>query len=223
MAIDTFSVPIAKAGKDATITVDVKLLNDEMYALVMAEGLKAILNARMTSKAGPGAVTKLSGKELEDAQGRAMKIATENLDKLFKGEIKAKGTKAAKSDLPREVQTEARRIARELVKNVIRDAGLKPSRVAAKDITSAADAMIAGRDGPDIIAKALENLDSRANLKSTIDVSAFVKEDPKLVAKAAKDAAERKTQLSAKQAGLPAKGGAIPTRKRPTAEAHTTH
>lgn len=206
------SVPIPKAGKDAsgnvtTLDVNTDTIPPEMYALAMMEGLKVLLNARMTSKAGPGAVTKLSGDELVAAQGRAMKIAQENLDKLNQGTVKAKATKSAKSGEDREVTTEARRIARELVKNEIRKAGLKPSHVAAAEITTAADAMIA-RDAS-IVAKAKENLASRADLHSEIDLSKFVDigkaqaKDAEAKAKAAKAKADK--PLSSKQAGIVAK------------------
>ena len=78
----------------------------------------------------------------------------------------------------------------------MRKAGIKPNYVAASEITKAADAIIA-RD-PSIIAKARENLDSRAKLTSTIDVRSIVQEDPKLIAKAKKAKEERASQLSAK-------------------------
>lgn len=201
-------VPIPKAGKEAFLEVDTDVIPADMYALAMMEGLKVLLNARMTSKAGPGAVTKLSGDELVAAQGRAMKIAQENLDKLNHGTVKAKATKAKTSGADREVNTEARRIGRELVKNEIRKAGLKPSNVSLKEITAAADAMIAG--DPSIIAKAKENLASRADLHSEIDLSKFVDigkaqtKDAEAKAKAAKAKAD-KPPLSSKQAGIVAK------------------
>ena len=50
--INIMSIPITKAGKNANLTVDVSLLSEEMYALCLAEGLKSILNSRM-SKVGP--------------------------------------------------------------------------------------------------------------------------------------------------------------------------
>lgn len=225
-------IPIPKAGKEGFVECDVDAIPPEMFSIVVMEGLKAVANARMTSKAGPGAVTKLEGEDLKKAHACAMKIAQENITNLLAGDLKPKGTKAAKSDLTREVATEARRLAKELVKDVIRNAGGKPSRVAAKDITAAANAMLEGPSGPEIIAKARENLDSRANLGGanipTSKEAAQAKlsemgvaEDPKKVEKARKDAEARKTQLSAKQAGFP-KAGTIPTRKRP-ADVHTTH
>ena len=211
--VNIISVPIGKAGKDVNLDVDVGQLSDDMYALVMAEGLKAILNSRM-SKVGP--VTKLEkeGKLEELATNRdlALKIAQDNLTKLMAGDIKAK-SKAAKSDLPREVQTEARRIAREIVKNQIRAAGGKPSHYAAKDITLAADEFI--KADASIVTKARENLANREGIKPAVDLSSLIKESPQLVAKAkAKSEANKAPGLSAKQAGM------VPTRKK--APAHAT-
>ena len=215
MATNIISVPITKAGKDVAIDVDTGLLSDDMYALVMAEGLKAVLNSRM-SKVGP--VTKLEkeGKTDELAKERdlALGIAKDNLAKLLAGDIKAK-SKSAKSDLPREVQTEARRIAREIVKNQIRAAGGKPSHYAAKDITMAADEFI--KSDASIVEKAKENLANRSGIKPSVDIGTLIKESPALVAKAKEKAAKNKAPgLSAKQAGM------IPARKKGDA-AHTQH
>lgn len=214
MAMNVIFVPIVKAGKDVTLDVDTSTLSDEMYALVMAEGLKSILNSRM-SKVGP--VTKLEkeGKteELKVNRELALKIAQDNLTKLLAGDIKAK-SKAAKSDLPREVQTEARRIAREIVKNQIRAAGGKPSHYAAKDITLAADEFI--KADASIVEKAKENLANRAGIKASVDIASLIKESPALVAKAkAKADANKAPGLSAKQAGM------VPPRKKPSVAQHT--
>jgi len=212
MPMNIFEVAVAKAGKNAKLSVDVSQLSDDMYELVMAEGLKSILNSRM-SKVGP--VTKLEkeGKteELAKEQDLALKIAQDNLTKLLAGEIKAK-SKVSKSDLPREVITEARRIARDIVKNQIRAAGGKPSHYAAKDITLAADEFI--KADPSIVAKAKENLANRAGIKPGVDISTLIKESPVLVAKAkAKSEANNAPGLSAKQAGM------IPARKKPPVHA----
>lgn len=213
------SIPILKAGKDAHLDVDTDAIPQDMYALALIEGLKVILNSRMSKV---GAVTKLDGEELTKAHAKAMEIANENLTKLMSGDIKSKG-KATKSDIPREVMTEARRIAREMVKNEIRKAGMKPSHVAASEITKVADEFIAS--DPNILVQAKENLAKRAHLSAASETEEQAKatlakfgvsESPKLVAKAAKAAADKKAKapLSAKQAGK------VAPRKRP--EAHAT-
>lgn len=207
MAQNVFQVPITKGGPEAVVEVDTSTLSDEMYAFVLMEGLKTILNARMSGDK-VGAITKLTGDDLAKANAAAMRIAGENRDRLLAGEIKAKG-KRAKSDVPREVQTHARRIARDVVKNEMRKAGIKQSQVAAKDITAAADALIA--QDPSYLEKARAYVDSQTAITSAIDVSALVHVDPKKVAKAAEAKANR--PLSAKQSGM------VAPRKKPAAQA----
>lgn len=223
----TVSVPIAKAGDKAFLDVDVEQIPPDTWSMVILEGLKAVLNARMSKV---GAVTKLQGKDLDDAHALAMKIANENRDKLMSGDLKAK-TKAAKSDVSREVQTEARRQAREVVRNTIRQAGGKISQYAPKDITAWADQIIAS--DPSYIEKAQAAIEARANLTSAIDLTAMgldkehvlAKADPKKVKAAAEKAASK--PLSATQSGkvAPRKkpGVTIPASAIPSASLHGAH
>ena len=205
------SVPIAKGGKEASIDVDTAAYSDEVYAYVLAEGLKAIANARMSKV---GAVTKLSGKELEDAQAMALKIATENLDKLASGEVKkAKGKSASGED--RKVTTEARRLGREVIKDMIKAAKGRIGDYSAKQITEAADELIKG--DPSFVVKAKENLASRNDTLPVLDIGALIQPDAKKVAKRKADEASK--PLSAKQAGMT---GKVPPRRKPQ-EVHTQH
>jgi len=208
-------VPIAKASskdKAATINVDTASFSDEVYAYIMAEGLKAIANARMGAKVG--AVTKKTGKELEDAQATAMMIATENLDRLAKGEVKkAKGKSVSGED--RKVTTEARRLAREVVKDLIKAAKGRIGDYSAKQITEAADELIKG--DPSFVVKAKENLASRNDTLPVLDIGALIQPDAKKVAKRKADEASK--PLSAKQAGMT---GKVPPRRKPQ-EVHTQH
>lgn len=224
------SVPIAKAGDKAFLDVEIEQIPPDTWSLVILEGLKVVLNARMSTV---GAVTKLEGKELEDAHAHAMKIANDNRDKLMAGDLKAK-TKATKSDIPREVQTEARRQAREVVRNTIRQAGGKISQYAASDITKWADAVIA--NDPSYIEKATAAIEARANLTQGIDLAVvgmdkdtiLSKVDPKKLKAAADKKAAAKSTLSATQSGkvkprkrpVAVPGGAIPAQRM---EHTTTH
>ncbi len=217
-----FSVPIAKGGTSATVDVDTDALDAEDFKLVVAEGLKAVLNSRMSKV---GAVTKLSGKELDDAHAHALRIAEENKEALLAGKLRAKASgRKAKSDISREVQTEARRIARDMVKNLIRANGGKPSTYKASEITAAADTLIAS--DATILDKARENLANRAQIATPgLDILSGLAPDPALVAKSeekkAKDKEARKGTLSAKQAGLIKPH--IPVRQRPGTEAPAIH
>ena len=192
----TLNIPVTKAG--TTLSVDTDALPEEAFRSVVEAGLKALLNLGMSKILTKG----LEGDQLSAAQAAALAKATENLENLKSGKVK-KGRAAAKdangNKVSGPVMTEARRLAKEVVKNEIRAAGMKISHIEASVITKAANELIAA--DPSFIAKATENLESRSQVKSAVDISALVHESPKLVAKAEKAKAERKTQLSAKQAG----------------------
>lgn len=196
------SIPIAKGGASITVDTDVDLADLAMYQLVIEEGLKVILNSRMSKV---GSVTKLEGKEKEDANAMAMKIANENLTNLRESKLKKKSAAGAK--VAGVVMTEARRLAKEVVKSEIRAAGLKVSHVEASAITKLANELIAS--DPSYIETAKANIEAR-EAKATADkeaATAFlqklggVAESPKLAAAAEKAKAERKATVSAKQAG----------------------
>ena len=192
----SMNIKVTKAGK--SLEVDLQELPDEAYQFVLQKGLEALLNARMSK-----VLTKdLEGEKLAEAQAAALKIAEENLSNLKAGKItKARGgaKDANGNKVAANVMTEARRLAKEVVKNEIRAAGMKISHVEASVITKAANELIAA--DPSFIENAKANIEARSAVKSAINIADFVHESPKLVAKAEAAKAERKTQLSAKQAG----------------------
>ena len=194
--MSTMNIKVTKAGK--SLEVDLQELPDEAYQFVLQKGLEALLNARMSK-----VLTKdLEGEKLADAQARALEIAEENLSNLKAGKItKARGgaKDANGNKVAANVMTEARRLAKEVVKNEIRAAGMKISHVEASVITKAANELIAA--DPSFIENAKANIEARSAVKSAINIADLVHESPKLVAKAEAAKAERKTQLSAKQAG----------------------
>ena len=194
--MSTMNIKVTKAGK--SLEVDLQELPDEAYQFVLQKGLEALLNARMSK-----VLTKdLEGEKLAEAQAAALKIAEENLSNLKAGKItKARGgaKDANGNKVAANVMTEARRLAKEVVKNEIRAAGMKISHVEASVITKAANELIAA--DPSFIENAKTNIEARSAVKSAINIADLVHESPKLVAKAEAAKAERKTQLSAKQAG----------------------
>jgi len=108
----------------------------------------------------------------------------------------------AKSKESAQVMTEARRIARNLVKDAMKEEGIKISHVKASEITAAANELIG--DDPSIVEQAKANLAAAETApKAKINIKALIKEDPELVAKAeAKKAKERESKpLSKTQAG----------------------
>lgn len=206
----SMNIKVTKAGK--SLEVDLQDLPDEAYQFVLQKGLEALLNARMSK-----VLTKdLEGEKLAEAQAAALKIAEENLASLKAGKItKARGgaKDANGNKVAANVMTEARRLAKEVVKNEIRAAGMKISHVEASVITKAANELIAA--DPSFIENAKANIEARSAVKSAINIADLVHESPKLVAKAEAAKAERKTQLSAKQAGKAA------PRKKKAPEAET--
>jgi len=194
--MSTMNIKVTKAGK--SLEVDLQELPDEAYQFVLQKGLEALLNARMSKVLTKG----LEGEKLAEAQAAALKIAEENLSNLKAGKItKARGgaKDANGNKVAANVMTEARRLSKEVVKNEIRAAGMKISHVEASVITKAANELIAA--DPSFIENAKANIEARSAVKSAINIADLVHESPKLVAKAEAAKAERKTQLSAKQAG----------------------
>lgn len=205
-------IPITKAG-NKPIPVETDTLGDAMVELIYREGLKVLLNAKMSKVS----VAKLVGKDLEDAQAAAYEIGMKNFAALEAGTIVKGRTAAAKSGVPAEVRTEAMRLARAIVKDEARNAGLRPSLIPASEITAAAKQVL--EDNPDLFAKAQENIDNRKSVTPKISLGGL-KEDAKLVKaadeKKAAAAAARKSTLSAKQAGK------VAPRKRSEAP-HASH
>ena len=205
-----FQVPIPKAGKGITIEVDADQLPLEMYARALEEGLKVLLNGRMSKIT----TSKLEGEDLAKAQTAALAIATENVEKLMAGTLTKRSGSASKTGVAREVMTEARRLAKEVVKNEIRKAGHKPSQVEAKDITAMANSLI--ESDPGYIEEAKENLAKRAKAPVPVDLSGVIQVSPRLIAKAADKKKASKEILSKTQAGKVAP-------RKPRVEQHTSH
>ena len=200
-------VPVSKAG--ATLDVDVDKIPQDAFAIVVLEGLKVLLAKKMSKIT----VAKLEGEDLAKAQAAALEVAKGNLSDIMEDKVKSGRSGSSKTKgVPGAVMTEARRLAKAVVKDQIRAAKIKISTVPASDITAAANELIASDDSYVIQAKA--NLEARATVKPTIDITKLIQPDPKLVAKAEAKKAEAKKNapLSAKQAGK------VAPRAKPTAD-----
>lgn len=221
---DMIRIPIAKGGKGAIFEIDTDDLNEafesngNLMMLLVTEGLKVVLNSRMSKLAAP---SKLEGKAAEDNKAAALTKAAENYSDFKSGKLSKKTSAAKAEGVDRAVMTEALRLAKAVVKNEIRKAGQKPSLVAAKEITEYAKQFVEA--DPSYIEQAKDNI---AALKAKADAAVVetplnIKLDPKLVKKAEEAKAARKEQLSAKQAGTVAKrGGAKVPPRRPEAAVH---
>jgi uncharacterized membrane protein len=197
----TLRVPVTKA-KDF-IEVDTGQLPEHVYREALVQGLKVLVNRGMTK------LTKEAYPEASTLQAEAMAKAEETLQNMYDGKVRIMG--GAKSDkVPREVMTEARRIARALVKDGLKRAGIKISYVESSEITKAANVLLA--DQPAILQQAKEEVERRgqAASKVKIDVDAIPISEKKKAA--AEDAAAKKKADKTLSA---AKAGKVATRARP--------
>lgn len=209
-------IPIPKAK--GFIDIDLEKLPIEVYGEALFQGLKEIMARNMTKHTG---LSKLDGEPLANAQAAVMAQAEKNLKDCYEGTIRLSG-KAKTKKASGAVMTEARRLARILVKAELKTAGEKVSHYDAKEITKAANEILASEEGAGLIAKAEANLTAREEEAKSLGViktaTRSIKVNPALVAKAEKEKAEKKAATSAKQAGkVPPKARA---KQGPQATAH---
>lgn len=209
------SIPIVKSK--GVIEVDTELLPEDVYKEALIQGLKVLANRGMSK------ITKAALPNEEEFKAEAQVAAETNLKKLYSGDIKLSGAKAKKASGA--VMTEVRRLAKNLVKDEIKKAGLKIAHYPASEITKAANAIIDAEDAnaeDSLFAVAKKNLEEREKTPVKIDVKKLLVESPKLVAavEAAKVAKKAKGgTISAKQAGKVApraKGGKVAPAAQPS-------
>lgn len=189
------NVPVTKAK--AMIEVDTDKLSDDVLREIYLQGLKVLLNR------GASKITAATIADEDTRKSEAMLAAEKQLEAIYAGTIKFTGGKAKKASGA--VMTEARRIAKALIKDDLKARGFKISHYEASDITKAANVLLDSDQGKEIIAQAEANLQERSKTPVGIDVSAIISESPKLVEKAEAAKAKKKSQLSAKQAGMTTK------------------
>lgn len=199
MAGELLKIPVTK-GK-GFVELNTGDLPDHVYKAILIEGAKHYINTKMTKIATAG----LEGEELAGARAAAMKQAEANVASMVAGTIRIVGQKASgDGKVSGKVMTEARRIAKALVKEEMKRLKIKVSHVEASEITKAANALIEAN--PEIVTKAQAAIAAQeaeaAGIK--IDVASIAISPTKVKAAEAKKAAG-KTTLSATQAGKPAK------------------
>ena len=190
------SIPITKGKGTLEInTDDVSENGDvpaEVYAEALLQGFKVLMNRGMSK------ITKELYSDPEELKTAAMAKAAENLELIRTGKIKfIGGAKTAK--LSGAVNTEAMRLARNLVKDEMKKSGIKISHVEASEITKAAKEVLASDNGASIIEMAKANLADRSKVPVASSILSSIKISDKKVAAA--NARKAKDQLSAKQAG----------------------
>lgn len=207
--------------KGETVDVDFDALPIEVYKEMLRLGAETYINKVGMSKVGAG-LTKLEGNDLDKAQKAVVAQAQKNVDDMMKGDIKLPGGKSDKK-VPAAVNTEAMRLARNIVKDLIKKDGKKISHYPASEITAGAKVVLA--NDPSIYEQAEANLKARAETPTPkgIDIGKLLKVDPELVAKAEEAKAKKRKspkgegQLSAKQAGM------VAPRQKPKPSQATAH
>ncbi len=189
-------VPVTKAGD--YVEIDTASIPPEAWTEVILQGLKVLVN-RGTSK-----ITKETYPDKEQLKTVAMEKAKEQVELVMTNKIKFTGQKAKSTKESGKVMTEARRLARNVVKDAIKAGGGKISHYEAKDITAAANELL--KSDPSLVEQAKANLEALEKAPShTVDIKSLISVSAKKVqqaeAKAAKDKAD--APLSAKQAGKP--------------------
>src|SRR5882762_2344156 len=117
-------VPVSKTG--TTLDVDVDAIPQDAFAIIVMEGLKVLLGKKMSKIT----VAKLEGADLAKAQEAALEVAKSNLSDIMADKVKSGRSGSAKNKgVPGAVMTEARRLAKAVVKDQIRAAGMKISHV----------------------------------------------------------------------------------------------
>lgn len=215
-------IPVPKA-KGEYIEIDTDKIPQDMWNEAVLQGLKQMLGRGMSK------ISKTTYPKADELAAAAKAKAEENAKAILENDqkkIKLSTDKGKTVKMSGAVNTEAMRLARQVVKDLIKKAGGKISHYKASEITTAAKAVLADPEqGPPIIAKAEAAVaDREAMPKGGIDIMSLIKESPELVAKAeAKKAeAQKDKPLSAKQAGQTQKRQKAPPPQKPTAQATQT-
>lgn len=194
------NVPVTKAK--GTVEIDLDTIPEEVYKEALLQGLKVLVNR------GASKISKVTYPVEAELKTAALAKAQEQVEAIKAGKIKITGQKKV-AGVTGAVTTEARRLARNLVKDEMKRQGIKISHVEASEITKAANELLAAdtkphEDGtPNLYEQAKANLEARAkvSVSSKINIKALIHESPELVAKAEARKAKKDGTLSAKQAG----------------------
>lgn len=207
-------VPVTKSK--GSVSIDTDKIPGDVWDAVIIEGLKAFVNKGMSKITTKG----LEGEELQKAQAAAQAKAEENAKAILDGTIKLPGRKA-KSKAKGEVMTEARRLARNIIKDQAKAQGIKVSHIPSKELTAAVKMYLESDLGAACIKQAEENIKARQEAPKAegINLAGLFSSFDTIVAKSEESTAkarERGKQLSAKQAGMTAK-------RKPKAQQATAH
>lgn len=199
-----FNVKITKAK--ANLAVNFGELPRAVQEYIIEQGLAKLLN---------GATAKETAATTPDEAVRAanaMSLAEKKLDSLKAGKIVARASKDGK--VAGVVMTEARRLAKNIVKAGIKAQNKRISDFEPKAITEAANAYLA--DHPELIAAAKASIDASAALSAAtvVNVEAIPVSATRVAANEKKKA-EAKAATAAKNAGKPGPQASATARRAP--------
>lgn len=221
MASDTeFMIPVAKAGGKEVPFDWAAITSGAMKKLVIKAGLTVVGNAK-NSKLPTGVKLKeMTPEKRDEAIQVAIDKALENLQGLIDGTFSStkRGGKAKADKSDRLVAAEALRIARERVRDKIRNTtGAKISHYKASEITTIAREILAMHED-ELMTQAREALKKRAEMPLEDNIFAKLHADPTLVAKANEKTAQAKAERdAAKAAKGPASAASVAGRVTPRA------
>jgi hypothetical protein len=218
----TFYINVPKAK--AKLECDFESLPPEMQLAVVQAGLEKIVNSGTTK------ATKADYPVETELQAVALELAGKKLDALKSGEFKpGKRTSATSGKVAGVVMTEARRLAKNIVKAGIKAQNKRISDYEAKAITEAANLYL--EEHPELIEAAKASIEASNNLASTaaVDVN-HIPVSAEKVKKNEEKKAKAKAETAAKNAGKPGPQASaikkqakpVPPR-RPAPEQHVTH
>lgn len=180
------SIPCTKSK--GFVSIDTDKLTDAVLVEVYLQGLKVLANR------GQSKITKVTYPNEDEMKAAAQAKAEANVTDIYEGKIKFTGGKAKKASGA--VMTEARRLAKNVVKDHLKQEGYKISHIEAKEITRLANELL--DSDPSYVEQAKVNIEERAKMPVKIDIKTVQVSAKKV---AAADAKKAKDQLSAKQAG----------------------
>lgn len=211
-------IPVVKGAGSVEVDTDAETgIQEKYYEAALTAGLKVLVNGGASKIVAP--TNKDDAAAMATYHAAAMAKAQERVKAMVSGTLNLRGRSAAVKGPSGEVMTEARRLARQAVKDALKAAGQKVTHYSAADITQAANVMLADDSpaegepgspdyksagaGPALIAMAEAAIAKRKEKPTKVDLS-FLKPDAKLVAKAEETKAAKKANagtLSKTQAG----------------------
>lgn len=192
-----------KGGVEITVPAAIiDGFNDDVYDSIFMEGLKVHLSKGLAGTKAEGKITVKDTAKIE-AKAKA------NLQNLVEGKVKA--SRAKVKGASGAVMVEARRLAKNAIKQEAKRQGIKVSHLDPKEITVWANQLLESEHGKALIAQATENLNKAGeeSLFSGINLGIHANDSRAVKAnKKAQDAADKKEKEKAKAgAFVPQKGG----------------